>query len=101
MLGVLTEYRQIHRASERYGNASLLVGAISKVVHLHIEGDGVVHFFKKCHAVLRHEGIIIEWIKLFHKRRRWKFFRIIVHKPASNVRVQAFRNLIEEILRNR
>ena len=77
----------------------VLIGTISKVVHLHVQVERKVGILEEFDAILRHQRKIVKRIKLVDESWFWQLLCCIIDQPASHVRVESVGNGIEEVLR--
>lgn len=76
------------RHVDLFRRTGLLVGAVSEVVHLHVQGDSLAGLFEECELVIGNKGEIIEGIKLVDVGRSWEIRRAIIDEPTSHVGVE-------------
>lgn len=76
----------------------VLISSICEIVHLQVELDGTVDMIVQLLFVNGYKSEIVKGLKALHTLRRWFVLCLIVHQPASDIRVEALRHLIEQIL---
>lgn len=76
----------------------LLIGAISKIIHLEIKADCVVGLLVQLETVRWHEVKVVIRSPFIKQHGRWERDRLIIDQISCNVSVQGRGDCIKEIL---
>lgn len=78
---------------------NLLIGTIVQVIHLHIELHRVVDMVVDTFLILWYKREVVKGVELCNLLCLGLLFALIIHKPTRDIRVQAIRYNIKQILK--
>ena len=75
-----------------------VVGTVGEIVHGNIQAYGVIRAREQLFVVNWNQEKVVQRCEFVNRGRGRPWGIIVVHEPASNIRIQAFRNFIKEVL---